>query len=96
LHHNLKIYHLRLRRGITRQLRATIQRRSAIEPAIGHMKTDGKLDRNWLKGALDDAIHAVLCGAGHNLRMILRKLRIFCALVLFALLNRSTSVVFKA
>ncbi|MGF6297379.1 hypothetical protein OKW42_000709 [Paraburkholderia sp. WC7.3d] len=27
-------------------------RRGAIEPAIGHMKTDGKLDRNWLKGAL--------------------------------------------
>ncbi|MGF6605943.1 hypothetical protein OKW45_000843 [Paraburkholderia sp. WSM4175] len=36
------------------------------------MKTDGRLDRNWLKGALADAIHAVLCGAGHNLRTILR------------------------
>ncbi|MGF6855495.1 hypothetical protein OKW29_004382 [Paraburkholderia sp. CI3] len=36
------------------------------------MKTDGRLDRNWLQGALGDAIHAVLCGAGHNLRMILR------------------------
>lgn len=59
-----------------------IRRRSAIEPAIGHMKADGKLDRNWLKGALGDAIHAVLCGAGHNLRMILRKLRLFYALVL--------------
>ncbi|CAH2926277.1 MAG: Mobile element protein [uncultured Paraburkholderia sp.] len=41
------------------------------------MKTDGKLDRNWLKGALGDAMHAVLCGAGHNLRMILRKLKVF-------------------
>lgn len=29
-----------------------IRRRSAIEPAIGHMKTDGKLDRHWFKGAL--------------------------------------------
>ncbi|MGF6673802.1 hypothetical protein OKW44_001654 [Paraburkholderia sp. WSM4174] len=37
------------------------------------MKKDGRLDRNWLKGALGDAIHAVLCGAGHNLRMILRE-----------------------
>ncbi|MBB5445462.1 hypothetical protein HDG38_004093 [Paraburkholderia sp. WSM4177] len=36
------------------------------------MKKDGRLDRNWLNGALGDAIHAVLCGAGHNLRMILR------------------------
>ncbi|MGF6641405.1 IS5 family transposase [Paraburkholderia sp. MM6662-R1] len=43
-----------------------IRRRSAFEPAIGHMKADGKLDRNWLKGALGGAIDAVLCGAGHN------------------------------
>ncbi|RQU49427.1 IS5 family transposase [Burkholderia cenocepacia] len=84
----VKVYHPGLRRGITRGLRAIIRRRSAIEPAIGHMKADGKLDRNWLKGALGDAIHAVLCGAGHNLRMILRKLRRFYALILAALLNR--------
>ncbi|MGF6292815.1 IS5 family transposase [Paraburkholderia youngii] len=69
-----------LRRGITHGLRAMSRRRSAIEPAIGHMKADGKLDRNWLKGALGDAMHAVLCGAGHNLRMILRTLRLFYAL----------------
>ncbi|CAN7433703.1 IS5 family transposase [Caballeronia sp. LjRoot34] len=83
----VKIYHPGLRRGITRGLRAMIRRRSAIEPAIGHMKADGKLDRNWLKGALGDAMHAVLCGAGHNLRMILRTLRFFYALMLALLLN---------
>lgn len=80
-----------LRRGITRGLRAMIRRRSAIEPAIGHMKTDGKLDRNWLKGTLGDAMHAVLCGAGHNLRMILRKLRLLCVLLLAALFNYSVA-----
>jgi transposase, IS5 family len=90
----VKIYHPGLRRGITRGLRAMIRRRSAIEPAIGHMKADGKLDRNWLKGALGDAIHAVLCGAGHNLRMILRKLRLYCALVFLALLNRTAALPF--
>ena len=63
------------KRGITRSLRAMIRRRSAIEPAIGHMKMDGRLARNPLKGALGDAIHAVLCGAGHNLRLIITKLR---------------------
>ncbi|AXF05496.1 IS5 family transposase [Paraburkholderia hospita] len=83
----VKIYHPGLRRGITRGLRAMIRRRSAIEPAIGHMKTDGKLDRNWLKGVLGDAMHAVLCGAGHNLRMILRKLKVFYALILAASLT---------
>ena len=87
----VKIYHPGLRRGITRGLRAMIKRRSAIEPAIGHMKTDGKLDRNWLKGALGDAMQAVLCGAGHNLRMILRKLKLFYALVLIAFLNHTVA-----
>ena len=53
-----------------------IKRRSAIEPTIGHMKTDGRLDRNPLKGALGDALHAVLCGAGHNIRLMLNKLHI--------------------
>ena len=38
------------RRGVTRGLKAMIKRRSAIEPTIGHMKSDGRLGRNWLKG----------------------------------------------
>jgi IS5 family transposase len=39
------------------------------------MKNDGKLGRNYLLGTLGDAINALLCGAGHNLRLILKKLR---------------------
>ena len=62
-------------------LRRDIRRRSAIEPAIGHMKNDGRLRRNWLKGADGDAFNALLCGCGHNLRMILRKLRLFFAFI---------------
>ena len=64
-----------------------IKRRSAIEPTIGYMKSDGRLGRNWLTGALGDAMHAVLCGAGHNLRIILRELRLFCALLCLLLLS---------
>jgi IS5 family transposase len=66
------------RRGVTRTMKAMIKRRSAIEPTIGHMKTDGRLARNPLKGALGDALHAVLCGAGHNIRLMLKKLHV-CA-----------------
>ena len=73
------------KRGITRTLKAMIHRRSAIEPAIGHMKMDGRLARNPLKGALGDALHAVMCGAGHNLRMILAKLRLLCARIAMVL-----------
>jgi IS5 family transposase len=63
-----------------------IKRRSAIEPTIGHMKSDGRLGRNPLKGALGDALHAVLCGAGHNLRLLIRKLRLLCALIMRTLM----------
>ena len=73
------------RRGMTRRLKAELKRRSAIEPMIGHMKNDGRLARNWLKGTLGDRLHAVLCGVGHNLRMILRKLRLLFALILASL-----------
>ena len=78
---DIKVYHPRLKRGITRRLRQAIRRRSAIEPIIGHMKNDGLLRRNWLKGELGDYLHAVLCGCGQNLRLILKKLRLRCALI---------------
>ncbi len=69
-------------RRLPKHLTKLLKRRQVVEPMIGHMKTDGLLDRNWLKGALGDAMHAVLCGAGHNLRMNLAHLRVlYCALV---------------
>ena len=42
----VKVYHRKLRRGITARLKRDIRRRSAIEPVIGHMKNDGRLRRN--------------------------------------------------
>ena len=74
------------KRGMTPALRRDLRRRSAIEPAIGHMKTDGRLDRCALKGTLGDALHAVLCGCGHNIRMILAHLRALWAEILAMLL----------
>ena len=74
------------RRGMTRALKRALRRRSAIEPTIGHMKTDGRLSRSPLKGTTGDALHAVLCGAGHNIRLILAHLRALLAEILVALL----------
>ena len=65
------------RRGLAPRLRKLLRRRSAIEPEIGHMKTDGRLTRCTLKGTLGDALFAVLCGCGHNVRKILAHLRLF-------------------
>lgn len=68
------------KRGVTPTIRKELRRRSAIEPIIGHMKEDGKLGRNYLRDSLGDKINALLCGGGHNLRIILRKLREFLSI----------------
>jgi len=51
------------RRGGTSTIKKELRRRNAVEPVIGHMKEDGKLGRNWLKGSIVDKINALLCGA---------------------------------
>ena len=75
------------RRGVTPTIKKELRRRSAVEPVIGHMKEDGKLGRNWLKGNIGDKINALLCGAGHNIRIILRKLREFLSFFVLFLLS---------
>ena len=47
-------------------------RRQAIEPIIGHLKSERRLDRRYLKGQTGDTIHAVLCAAGYNLKWLMR------------------------
>ena len=79
---NVKVFLSGAKRGVTRTIAKLLRRRSAIEPMIGHMKNDGRLTRCPLKGTDGDAIFAVLCGCGHNIRMILRHLRItICQLI---------------
>ena len=58
--------------SLTRQQRRWIKRRQAVEPVIGHLKHDCRMERCWLRGATGDAVHAVLCAAGYNLRWLLR------------------------
>ena len=67
------------KRGLTVAIKKKLKRRSAVEPVIGHMKNDGRLGRNFLKGAAGDAMNTLLCGAGYNLRKILRQLALLCA-----------------
>ena len=75
------------KRGMTRTLKKNLKRRSAIEPHIGHMKSEGKLRRNHLKGAIGDALNAILCAIGHNMRLIWRHIRSLFVLILAILLG---------
>ena len=59
--------------------------RSAVAATIGHMKTEGRLDRNWLLGHAGDAINALLAAAGHNLRLALNALAFWLAWILASL-----------
>jgi transposase, IS5 family len=76
------------RRGLTPQMKRELKRRSAIEPMIGHAKSDGRLGRNYLLGSDGDKTNATLAAAGHNLRLILRRLRLLFALFLRLILTQ--------
>lgn len=49
-----------------------LKRRQAIEPIIGHLKADHRMNRCHLKGEKGDRLHAVLCAAGYNFKWLLR------------------------
>ena len=56
----------------TRAMKRMLRRRAAIEPTIGHLKSDNRLDRNYLTGQVGDKINAVLSAAGYNFRKLVR------------------------
>ena len=57
---------------MTEEERKLASRLQAIEPIIGHLKSDHRLDRCYLKGETGDAIHAVLWAAGYNIKWLMR------------------------
>lgn len=60
-------------KGVPRSERRRRRRRSAIEPKIGHLKSDHRVDRCYLSGLPGDAINIVLAAAGANIRKLLRR-----------------------
>jgi IS5 family transposase len=67
----VQIIHRGRFKSLDAQQRKWLKRRQAIEPAIGHTKSDNRMDRCWLGGSSGDALHAVLCAAGFNIRWLL-------------------------
>jgi IS5 family transposase len=57
-----------------RKARKNFGRRSAIEPVIGHLKTDFRLARNFLKGTIGDAVNLLLAAAAYNCRKWMKAL----------------------
>ena len=59
-------------RRTTAAIRREMKRRAAVEPVIGHVKAEHRMDRNYLKGRDGDRINAVLAAAGYNFSLLLR------------------------
>ena len=56
---------------LSRSERKRRRRRSAIEPKIGHLKSDHRAGRCFLSGLEGDAINITLAAAAANLRKLL-------------------------
>ena len=48
------------------------KRRAAIEPIIGHLKQDHRMERNYLKGFIGDQINLLLAATAFNLKKWMR------------------------
>lgn len=64
----------RIKKDLTRAFRKMLRRRSVIEPTIGHMKSDHRLERNFLKGKNGDKINALMSAIGYNFAKLLKAL----------------------
>jgi IS5 family transposase len=63
-----------------------MKRRAAIEPGIGHLKTEHRMDRNRLKGTTGDQINAILSTAGMNFHKLLQWAAAFLRQIIFFIL----------
>ncbi|MFT7036845.1 MAG: IS5 family transposase, partial [Cyclobacteriaceae bacterium] len=58
-----------------RKKRKHFRRRAAIEPVIGHLKSDHRAAKNFLKGQLGDSINFIMAAAGFNYKKLMKKLK---------------------
>ena len=83
--HTFKVYISGQRRRVTETIKRELRRRSAVEPVIGHAKTEHRMARNYLAGTHGDAANAVLAAAGYNFRRLLEWLALLLSIILAAL-----------
>jgi len=70
--HKFKVFTSSQKRRLTPQIKRERKRRSAVEPVIGHIKNDHRMDRNFLAHKQGDSINPILAAAGYNFRLILK------------------------
>lgn len=78
--YKLRVFTVGQKRRVTPAIKRQMKRRSAVEPVIGHIKNDHRMDRNRLAHKQGDAINPVLAAVGYNFRLILKWIRFLLAL----------------
>jgi transposase, IS5 family len=63
------------KRHVTPKIKRELRRRSAVEPVIGHLKSEHRMGRNYLWHRQGDATNAVLAAVGYNFRRLIRWLK---------------------
>lgn len=58
-----------------KQKRKKFRRRAAIEPVIGHLKTDFRMGQNYLHGRFSPQMNAFLAAAGWNFKKMMLQLK---------------------
>jgi IS5 family transposase len=86
-----KVYTSGQKRNVTAQIKRDLRRRSAVEPVIGHLKADHRMERNYLAHKAGDAANAVLAAAGYNFRLLLRWLALLWARIIDAIMSADTA-----
>jgi transposase, IS5 family len=74
------------KRRVTPKIKRELRRRSAIEPVIGHLKSEHRMGRNYLWHRKGDATNAILAAAGYNFRRLIRWLELLLRQILVQLI----------
>jgi transposase, IS5 family len=82
--YKLRVFTSGQKRRVTPSIKRELRGRSAVEPVIGHLKSEHRMGRNYLWHRAGDATNAVLAAAGYNFRRFIRWL----SLLLFQILAR--------
>ena len=69
--------------------RERFRKRAGIEPIIGHLKSDYRLMRNFLKGSVGDSINLMLAAAAFNFKKWMREVQLFFAAIFIALILKN-------
>lgn len=81
LEHKFKVFTTGQKRRMTPAIKRQMRRRAAVEPVIGHIKNQHRMNRNYLAHTRGDAINPILAAAGYNFRLILKWIRLLWAII---------------